>query len=94
MIQAYCILRDNRTDIPFATLLNTMNNNSTNKYTLERKDWVKKAHFNGIKLFQIDGSTDRKLCNFIKDEHLFEVCPICLDLLNTDKVAHCWNSLI
>lgn len=90
IIQAYCTLRDNRSDIPFATLLNEIKNNEM-EGTNQASQWVKNATVGQLKLVQIDGSTSRKLCTFVEDEELFDTCPICMELLNTDHVAMCWS---
>jgi hypothetical protein len=90
IIQAYCILRDNRCDIPFATLLNEIKNSEV-VGTNHASQWVKGASVGQLKLFQIDGSTSRKLCKFVEDEELFNTCPICMELLNTEDVAMCWS---
>jgi hypothetical protein len=94
IIQAYLVLRENRQDIPFASLLNEINRNDS-EFHIPRKElsvWVKNAAVESLKIIEIDGSTNRKLCSFLQDEELFENCPICMEILNSDQVATCWNS--
>lgn len=53
-------------------------------------NWVKNStSSNGMKLFEMESSTDRKLCKFIQDAELFADCPICCQLLNTQDIFTC-----
>ena len=90
VIEAYLELREKATLIPYASILNHIFTSNPDIPAKGLTKWVKSAKScNKIKLFEMDSSTDRKLCKFIQDEELFADCPICCQLLNTQDIFAC-----
>jgi hypothetical protein len=88
VIEAYLELRDR--PVPYATLLNRIIGNDPDKKHRGLSRWAKTAQ-NHTKqhLFQIDCSNDKQFCQFLPDEDLFVVCPICLEVLNDEDIISC-----
>jgi hypothetical protein len=90
VIEAYLELREKATLIPYASILNHIFASDPDTPAKELTKWVKSARSNnGMQLFEMDGSTDQKLCKFIQDEELFADCTICCQLLNTQDIFAC-----
>jgi hypothetical protein len=90
VIEAYLELREKSMLIPYASILNHIRNSDPDRPVKGLTEWVKSAtSSSGIKLFEMNSSTDRKLCKFVQDEELFADCPICCQLLNTQDIFNC-----
>ncbi|KAI8896055.1 hypothetical protein BC833DRAFT_599073 [Globomyces pollinis-pini] len=90
IIEAYLELREKAPLIPFASLLNHIGVWDDTIPKKEISKWARNAaNENGLKLFEIDRSTTRKLCKFISDEEIFVDCPICYELLKDVDVIKC-----
>lgn len=84
LIEAYLDLREKSDThlVPYASLLNHMHRN--NRISAAELSLLAKDANRNKKLFEIDSSTDRKLCKFLGDQRIFVDCPICMELLNVD----------
>lgn len=89
VIEAYLELREKAPLIPYASLLNHINSNNQNIPKGLTKRVKSATSGNGMKLFEMDSSTDQKLCKFVRDEDLFADCPICCQSLNTLDIFSC-----
>ncbi|KAI8901137.1 hypothetical protein BC833DRAFT_579110 [Globomyces pollinis-pini] len=90
IIEAYLDLREKAMLVPYASILNYIHSCDPTIPAKGLTKLVKNAtSSNGIKLFEMDSSTDRKLCKFVPDEELFADCPICCQPLNTDEIFTC-----
>jgi hypothetical protein len=66
VIEAYLELREKATLIPYASILNHIYNSNPESPAKGLTKWVKSAtSSNGMKLFEMYSSTDRKMCKFI-----------------------------
>ena len=68
VIEAYLELREKAMLIPYASILNHIRNSNPDIPAKGLTNWAKNStSSNGMKLFEMESSTDRNLCKFIQD---------------------------